>query len=202
MNQLRAKSISVGANFQFGYKRSGDINTIKNIIINTDTKLNIVPILNDNEGRISSSRVRELLQKSDLYNAEQLLKRPYSFSGKVVRGKGLGKKIGCPTANLEIDGRKFLPGEGVYAAWTICKELNKSYKSVMNLGSQPTVDPLLPSAVEVHLIDEEINLYDLELRVQPVKKFRSQIKFSSLDELSKQIYKDKETAKKFLKAFH
>ncbi|MBK16620.1 MAG: bifunctional riboflavin kinase/FMN adenylyltransferase [Prochlorococcus sp. SP3034] len=202
LNQLRAKSISVGANFQFGYKRSGDINTIKNIIINTDTKLNIVPILNDNEGRISSSRVRELLQKSDLYNAEQLLKRPYSFSGKVVRGKGLGKKIGCPTANLEIDGRKFLPGEGVYAAWTICKELNKSYKSVMNLGSQPTVDPLLPSAVEVHLIDEEINLYDLELRVQPVKKFRSQIKFSSLDELSKQIYKDKETAKKFLKAFH
>ena len=198
LNQLRAKSISVGANFQFGYKRSGDINTIKKILINTDTKLNIVPILQDKEGRVSSSRIRQLLQNSDLYNAERLLKRPYSFSGKVVRGKGIGKKIGFPTANLEIDGRKFLPGEGVYAAWTSCQRLNRSFKSVMNLGPQPTIDPLASSAVEVHLIDKEISLYDLELKVQPVKKIRSQIKFSCLNELSKQIYKDKELAKKIL----
>ena len=200
-NQLQAKSISVGANFKFGYKRSGDVQTINKMIMNTDIKLDIVPILQDSEGRVSSSRVRELLQKGDLFNAERLLKRPYSFSGKVVKGKGIGKKIGCPTANLEIDGRKFLPGEGVYAAWTICQKNNTSFKSVMNLGPQPTINPLAPSAVEVHLIDRSINLYDLKLTVIPVHKIRSQIKFSSLDELSEQICKDKISAKRLLKTF-
>ena len=65
----------------------------------------------------------------------------------------------------------------------------------MNLGPQPTIDPLSPSAVEVHLINKNINLYDLKLRIQPIKKIRSQIKFSNLSELSKQIFKDIDMAK-------
>ena len=139
INQLQAKNISVGANFRFGFKRSGDINTIKEIIRGKDIKLKIISILEDNEGRISSSRVRELLQKSDLKKAYKLLNRPYSFKGKVVEGKKLGKKLGFPTANLEIDGRKFLPGEGVYAAWTTIENSSQKIASVMNLGSQPTM---------------------------------------------------------------
>ena len=201
LNQLQAKSISVGANFKFGHKRSGDINTIKKLIKDTDINLHTIPILQDSEGRVSSSRVRQLLQNSDLHNAERLLKRPYSFSGKVVKGKGMGRQIGFPTANLEIDGRKFLPGEGVYAAWTICRNNNESFESVMNLGPQPTIDPLAPSAVEVHLINRNMNLYNLKLTVIPVHKIRSQIKFESLDSLSKQISLDKESAKKILEDF-
>ena len=65
----------------------------------------------------------------------------------------------------------------------------------MNLGPQPTIDPLSPSSVEVHLINKNINLYDLKLRIQPIKKIRSQIKFSNLSELSKQIFKDIDMAK-------
>ena len=198
INQLQARNISVGENFRFGYKRHGDINTIKNSIKNKNIKLNIVPLLEDQEGRISSSRVRNLLLESDLVKAKDLLKRPYSFSGKVVKGKGLGKKIGFPTANLQIDGRKFLPGEGVYAAWT--KEINSGIKlpSVMNLGPQPTINPLSPSAVEVHIIDKNINLYDLELLVEPIQMIRTQIRFSNMEELAKQISKDKELAKMIL----
>jgi len=199
INQLQARNISVGENFRFGYKRHGDIYTIKNSIKNKNIKLNIVPLLEDQEGRISSSRVRNLLLQSDLVKAKDLLKRPYSFSGKVVKGKGIGKKIGFPTANLQIDGRKFLPGEGVYAAWT--KEINSGIKfpSVMNLGPQPTINPLSPSAVEVHIIDKNINLYDLELLVEPIQMIRTQIKFPNIEELSKQISKDKELAKTILK---
>ena len=198
INQLQARTISVGENFRFGYKRRGDINTIKNSIKNKNIKLNIVPILKDQEGRISSSRVRQLLLQSDLSKAKALLKRPYSFSGKVVKGKGIGKTIGFPTANLQIDGRKFLPGEGVYAAWT--KETNSGnrFPSVMNLGPQPTINPLSPSAVEVHIIDKNINLYDLELLIEPIKMIRTQLKFSNINELSKQISKDKELAKTIL----
>ena len=200
-NQLQAKSISVGENFRFGYKRQGDINTIKQSIKNQDVSFNIVSLLEDQFGRISSSRVRELLLNCDLENARRLLKRPYNFSGKVVKGKGLGKEIGCPTANLEIDGRKFLPGEGVYAAWTFTEKYKYKIPSVMNLGTQPTIDPLSPSEVEVHLIDQSINLYNLKLTIQPLKKIRSQIKFSNLDELSKQIHKDKILAKEICKNF-
>jgi len=195
INQLQTKSISVGENFRFGYKRKGDINTIRESVKNQNISLNIVPLLEDQYGRISSSRVRELLLSYDLENARKLLQRPYTFSGRVVKGKGLGKKIGYPTANLEIDGRKFLPGEGVYAAWSFTEDSKVKFPSVMNLGPQPTIDPLSPSAVEVHLIDKNINIYDLKLKIQPIKKIRSQIKFSNLIELSKQIFKDIDMAK-------
>ncbi len=198
INQLQAKSISVGANFRFGFKRRGDINTIKLVTQNMDIKLKIISILEDNMGRISSSRVRDLLQKSDLKNASKMLNRPYSFTGKVVKGKGIGKSLGFPTANLEINGRKILPGEGVYAAWTVIKNSPHKIASVMNLGSQPTIDPLLPSAVEVHLINKDINLYGLDLTVEPIEKLRSQIKFQNIDELSNQITKDRQIALKIL----
>ena len=198
-NQLQTKSISVGENFRFGYKREGDINTIRESINNQNIALNIIPLLEDQYGRISSSRVRELLLNSDLDNASKLLQRPYSFSGKVVKGKGLGKEIGFPTANLEIDGRKFLPGVGVYAAWTSTEKFKDKIPSVMNLGPQPTIDPLSPSAVEVHLINQNINLYDLKLTIQPIKKIRSQIKFPNLSELSKQIHNDRNMAKEIFK---
>ena len=68
----------------------------------------------------------------------------------------------------------------------------------MNLGSQPTIDPLLPSAVEVHLIDKEINLYGLHLTIEPIKKLRSQIKFQNINQLSNQITKDRDNALKIL----
>ena len=134
-----------------------------------------------------------------MINAYQILKRAYSFKGKVVKGKGIGKSIGWPTANLEIDGRKFLPGEGVYAAWTKIGNSSNKIESVMNLGPQPTINPLLPSAVEIHLINQDINLYGLNLIVEPLKKLRSQIHFENIHQLSNQIKKDKENALKIFK---
>ena len=201
INQLQAKSISVGANFRFGFNRSGDVNTIKQATKDLGIKLKIISILEDQEGRISSSRVRSLLQNGNLKHAFKILNRPYSFTGRVVKGKGIGKKLGFPTANLEIDGRKFLPGEGVYAAWTKLKSRPDKIASIMNLGRQPTIDPLLPSAVEIHLIDENINLYNSDLIVEPVEKLRSQVKFENIDKLSHQISKDKVNALQILKLF-
>ncbi len=198
-DQLHARSISVGENFRFGFQREGDIHTIKTFIKNHNISLNIIPTLEDQNGRISSSRVRELLLNYELVSAQKLLKRPYSFSGRVIRGKGIGREMGFPTANLEIDERKFLPGEGVYAAWVSIPKFEKELPSIMNLGLQPTIDPLSPPSVEVHLLDTDINLYDLNLKIQPIQKIRFQSKFANLDELAEQIRKDKEMAKEILK---
>ena len=91
INQLQAKNISVGANFKFGFRRSGDVNTIKNTIKDTDIKLKITPILEDKEGRISSSRIRDLLEKSDLKNALKFLKGLIVLMERLLKVKGLGK---------------------------------------------------------------------------------------------------------------
>ena len=101
---------------------------------------------------------------------------------------GLGRELGWPTANLQVDGRKFLPQEGVYAAWVWHQ--GERLPGVMNLGPQPTVDPTAPSAVEVHLLGRQLQLEGAELSVEPVALLRHQQRFDSLDGLVAQIGAD------------
>ncbi len=195
---LNAKHIAVGENFRFGHNRQGDVSTLKKIGTSLGIKVSIIPILEDHNGRLSSSRIRKALNDGDLKHAKYLLNRPYTFKGNVERGKGLGKKIGWPTANLKIDGRKFLPSLGVYAAWASISNEKERYSAVMNLGPQPTIDPNSSSAVEVHLLEKEINLLGKELIIEPVHKIRLQQKFNSIEALSKQINLDAKLAQKIL----
>jgi len=195
---LQAKHIAVGENFRFGRNREGDISTLKKIGASLGIKISIVPILEDDHGRLSSSRIRKALNDGDLKHAKYLLNRPYTFRGTVERGKGLGKKIGWPTANLKIDGRKFLPSLGVYAAWAEILNKKERFPAVMNLGPQPTIDPNSSSAVEVHLLDRKVNLLENELIIEPVQRIRIQKKFESIEELSNQISLDAKLAKEIL----
>ncbi len=195
---LQAKHIAVGENFRFGRNREGDISTLKKIGASIGIKISIIPILEDENGRLSSSRIRKALNEGDLTQAKNLLNRPYTFRGTVEKGKGLGKKIGWPTANLKIDGRKFLPSLGVYAAWAAIANKKERFSAVMNLGPQPTINPNSSSAVEVHLIDKNINLLGKELIIEPVQRIRIQKKFENFEALSKQISLDAELAKEIL----
>jgi riboflavin kinase/FMN adenylyltransferase len=200
---LKARQIAVGANFRFGRGREGDTNTLRELAEAAGVQVSVLPILEDAGGRMSSSRIREALSNGDLQTASALLGRPYRFRGTVVRGRGLGRDLGWPTANLQVDGRKFLPGLGVYAAraWTQCNGEGRggeALPAVMNLGPQPTVDPNSPSAVEVHLLDRRIELVGQELVVEPVERLRGQQRFSGLEELSAQIGQDAEAARQRL----
>lgn len=202
---LQARQIAVGANFRFGRGREGDTNTLRDLAEAAGVQVSVLPILEDAGGRMSSSRIREALSKGDLQTASKLLGRPYRFHGTVVRGRGLGRDLGWPTANLQVDGRKFLPGLGVYAARAWIQRDGEGRESealpaVMNLGPQPTVDPNSPSAVEVHLLDRQIELVGQELVVEPVERLRGQQRFSGLDELSAQIGQDAEAARERLQA--
>ena len=195
---LQAKHIAVGENFRFGRNREGDISTLEKIGASLGIKISIIPILEDRHGRLSSSRIRKALNEGDLQLAKNLLNRPYTFRGIVEKGKGLGKKIGWPTANLKIDGRKFLPSLGVYAAWAAISNKKERFPAVMNLGPQPTIDPNSSSAVEVHLLDKEVNLLGNELIIEPVQRIRIQKKFENIEALSKQISLDAIFAKEIL----
>jgi riboflavin kinase/FMN adenylyltransferase len=206
---LKARQIAVGANFRFGRGREGDTNTLRALAEAAGVQVSVLPILEDSGGRMSSSRIRAALSNGDLQSASELLGRPYRFRGTVVRGRGLGRDLGWPTANLQVDGRKFLPGLGVYAAraWTQRDGERKdgegkgeALPAVMNLGPQPTVDPNSPSAVEVHLLNRHIELVGQELVVEPVERLRGQQRFSGLEELSAQIGQDAEAARQRLQA--
>jgi riboflavin kinase/FMN adenylyltransferase len=195
---LKARQIAVGANFRFGRGREGDTNTLRELAEAAGVQVSVLPILEDAGGRMSSSRIREALSNGDLQTASALLGRPYRFRGTVVRGRGLGRDLGWPTANLQVDGRKFLPGLGVYAARAWTQGDGEALPAVMNLGPQPTVDPNSPSAVEVHLLDRRIELVGEELVVEPVERLRGQQRFSGLEALSAQIGQDAEAARQRL----
>ena len=201
LETLQARHISIGANFRFGKNRKGDAATLQEIAKAAGIRVSVVPILEDNEGRMSSSRIRAALKDGELEVAKKLMGRAYRFRGNVVSGRRLGREIGWPTANLQVDGRKFLPGLGVYAAWAWLTPQNTPFAAVMNLGPQPTVDPDSPSAVEVHLLDQNIELSNKELIIEPVKKLRDQKKFADLKSLSSQIKEDAKLAREILRVF-
>ena len=194
VGQLAAQRIAVGDNFRFGAGRSGDSHTLAAIGQRHGVDVQVLPMLWDGQERVSSSRIRRALAAGDVAEARRLLERPYRFSGRVVRGRGLGRELGWPTANLQVDGRKFLPLEGVYAAAASVAG-GPLLPAVMNLGPQPTVDPMAPSAVEVHLLDRRLELDGMELVVEPLQLLRRQQTFASFEALSAQIAADADRAR-------
>ncbi len=198
---LKARLIAVGANFRFGHQRKGNTETLKKYASKAGIEILILPILKDTEGRMSSSRIRTALSEGDLKLAKKLMGRPYKFQGQVVQGRGLGRTMGWPTANLQVDGRKFLPGLGVYAAWAWINSNPEPQKAVMNLGPQPTVDPTAPSAVEVHILDQEIDLTKSKVIIEPFQRLRVQERFKDLNALSSQIGQDAEQARSLLRDY-
>jgi riboflavin kinase/FMN adenylyltransferase len=198
VEQLAARRVAVGDNFRFGVGRSGSAADLERLGAAAGIAVDVLPMLWDGEERVSSSRIRRALAGGDIAEARRLLGRPYRFSGAVVTGRGLGRQLGWPTANLRIDRRKLLPAEGVYAAhaWlqpgpdTANGADATAMAAVMNLGPQPTVDPLAPSAVEVHLLDRTLNLDGRSLRVEPIERLRGQQRFDGLEALVSQIGRD------------
>jgi len=200
VGQLAAGLVAVGENFRFGKGRSGDTAALIALGQRYGLAVEVLPMLWDGPERVSSSRIRRALAAGDLEEARRLLERPYRFSGQVVQGRGLGRKLGWPTANLQVDGRKFLPLEGVYAAMASVAGA-PPVPAVMNLGPQPTVDPMAPSAVEVHLLDRSMELVGQELRIEPLKLLRTQCAFANVQALSAQIGADAEAARKLCGAY-
>ncbi|MFY8150225.1 MAG: bifunctional riboflavin kinase/FAD synthetase [Prochlorococcaceae cyanobacterium] len=201
VGQLQARRIAVGDNFRFGAGRSGDAQDLARLAAGHGVEVSVLPMLWDGSERVSSSRIRRALAAGEIGEARRLLERPYRFSGSVGRGRGLGRQLGWPTANLQVDGRKFLPAEGVYAAWAWVGDNGTSpLPAVMNLGPQPTVDPSAPSAVEVHLLDTRRELEGRSLTVEPLQLLPLQQRFIGLEALVEQIGRDAEQARRIISA--
>ncbi len=158
----------------------------------------IVPLYTCDGKRISSSSIRQALEQGDLKCVNQLLGRPYTLTGPVVKGQQLGRTIGFPTANLQPPPEKFLPRQGIYAVQVFLEEGKERTKlGVMNIGHRPTVDGTIPT-IEVHLLDWSGDLYGKNITVQLEKFLRPEQKFASLEALKAQIQTDCVLAKSFV----
>ena len=192
--KLNAKFIFVSNNFRFGNKREGDVKQL----IKFENKFNykIVkpkPLLVKNK-IVSSSLIRNYLQNGKLNEVNKLLNRNWSLEGKVQKGKQLGKKIGFPTANIDISDY-VLACPGVYAVKVKISKSLKSIKGIANLGYRPTFDEK-KILLEVHLFNFSGNLYNKDLTVEFLRFIRKEKKFKNVNQLKKQIKIDLIKAKK------
>jgi len=191
--KLNSKFIFVSNNFRFGNKREGDVN----LLIKNEKKYNFKVIkpkpLLINKKIVSSSLIRNLLEKGYLYKANKLLNRSWSIKGIVQKGRQVGKKIGFPTCNIDIN-NYVLAKPGVYVVRVLRKNNSKYLRGIANLGYRPTFNQK-KILLEVHLFNFSGNLYNKHLSVDFLKFIRKEKKFNNVNHLRSQIKTDLHIAK-------
>ncbi len=194
VRRLGVAHLEIGDDFRFGCDRAGDFALLQhagrqNGFTVRDTNTFVL----DGE-RVSSTRVRQLIEANDLDGAAQLLGRRFSVTGRVIHGKRLGRTLNVPTANIGL-GRYRSPVRGVYVADV--EVGGQRWPAVANVGVRPTVTGSSKPLLEVHLLDYSGELYGEWLKVEFLHKLRDEKKFSSLDELKQQIQRDIDAARDY-----
>ena len=198
VDALNAKYIIIGYDHQFGKNRSANINDLKAFGNEFGFEVEEISAQDVKEVSVSSTKIRAALQEGDIATANAFLGYPYFITGKVIKGKGLGKQIGFPTANIEIEeDYKLIPKDGVYVIKALVK--NKTVFGMMNIGTNPTVDGS-HRTIEVNLFDFDADIYDEIIKVEFLERIRDEYKFDSLELLQAQLKKDKITATKILQS--
>jgi riboflavin kinase/FMN adenylyltransferase len=185
---LGVRYIVLGDDFRFGNDREGDLAFIREQGRRYGYQAGPTPTESVGGERVSSTRIRSALEAADFAEAERLLGRPYSISGKVIYGRQLGQTIGTPTANLELR-RLRAPLSGVYAVEVSGAGLEAAW-GVANVGVRPTIDDSIKANLEVHLLDREIGLYGQHIEVTFRHKLRDERKFETMEELMLNIARD------------
>lgn len=181
-------SVCVGATFTFGYKRSGNVALLRKLGADLGFTVHGLSAVALDGEVISSTRIRDAIKDGRLDAASQMLGRGYSIAGTVVKGDQVGRKLGFPTANLDVAGLLIPPG-GVYAAHALIQ--GRVHRAVLNIGIRPTLRDAMPQLrVEAHLPGFSGDLYGQELELSFVGKLRDEQKFPTLDDLRGQIARD------------
>jgi riboflavin kinase/FMN adenylyltransferase len=187
-------SMFFGHDHCFGAGGKGNYETITAAFPELSTQM-LSMVLHKGE-RVSSSAVRNALLNGDVDRAQTYLGRPYRLSGTVVVGKRLGHTLGFPTANVQMEQFKFLPKGGVYVASARLSD-GRIYRSVVNIGTQPTTPGTHNLAVEAYLLDFNEDIYGQHLALDLLAFLRPEKKFASIEDLVRQIGMDADTAKNY-----
>ncbi len=179
---FQPQTIVVGYDSHFGHKRQGTFAFLRKQRKYGHYTTLYVNALSHDKHPISSTMIRSMLQAGNLDTANLLLNRAYRIKGKVTQGKGLGKELGFPTANIELDdSRQLIPRSGIYLCRVYIQ--GKQYFGLTNIGKSPTLKPSDAEEIETFIIDFEADIYGCEIEIEMLKRFRDEKKFSSKEEL-------------------
>ena len=187
VRRLGLKAVVVGANFRFGAGNRGDIGTLERLGRRFGFRVCAVR-LRGGRGGVSSSRIRKALRSGRVEEANRMLGRPFHISGRVTKGRHVGRRMGYPTANL-TDLRCFVPKEGIYACSVLVGR--RTYRGGLDLGTRPTIrkgDHRLRA--EVHLIGFRGSLYGRRIEIRLLRYLRPERRFHSMGALARQIRRD------------
>ena len=194
VQKLNVKHIIIGHDHVFGKNKSGNFELLQKLSKELDFVVQQLDAVKEGEFNISSTKIRNCLANGNIIGANKMLCYHYSVSGKVIDGKKLGRTIGYPTANIEVDELKLLPKKGAYIVEVYVK--NKFYKGMLSIGTNPTVngDKL---TVEVYILDFNKDIYGEEITVKFRDFLHEEIKFESLEKLIERLDEDKRLTKEF-----
>lgn len=197
VNKLGVKKIIAGYDHRFGKNREGNYETLIEAGDVFNFKVIQISAKELEEVKISSTKIRQALQKGDVAISEKYLGRKYSLKGAVVAGKKLGSQLGFPTANIKVTySYKLIPKRGVYAVYTYVN--NEKIKGMLNIGTRPTVSNQEDVSIEVHLIHWTGNIYNNAIKIEFVHRLREEKKFRNKEDLIKQLNLDLENTLKIL----
>jgi riboflavin kinase/FMN adenylyltransferase len=193
VNKLHVTTMIVGYDHRFGKNREGSFDDLLQYGEMLNFKVKEIPAGEIEHIAISSTRIRKALLSGDLSQANQLLGRPYTLSGKVIHGRKLGRTLGFPTANIEIeDPYKLIPATGVYAIRAHLP--SGTYGGALNIGYNPTI-PGKGFSIEAHLFGFSGDIYEIAIRLELIAYLRPEYTFNDLEALKEQIGQDCEAAK-------
>ncbi len=193
IRDYNCKGFVVGFNFKYGYQNKGNVDTLKVMAEELGFKLFIMDAALSEDDVISSTRIRSLILKGYLNEANNLLFEPFMLRGLVIGGKKLGRKIGFPTANMSYDEKYLLPKTGVY--YTNIMVEGVLHKGITSVGFNPTVEGK-DLSIETHILDFDEEIYGKEVKVYFIDYMRDEEKYDSLDGLVEQLKKDEEAAQR------
>ncbi|WP_179337269.1 bifunctional riboflavin kinase/FAD synthetase [Winogradskyella ludwigii] len=200
LDELNTKNIVIGYDHHFGKNRSANINDLKAFADLYNFNVEEISAQDLKDVTVSSTKIRTALNQGEVDLANSYLGYNFFITGTVIKGKGLGRTIDFPTANINVTAAyKLIPSDGVYVVKS--KIDNKTVFGMMNIGTNPTVNGKKRS-IEVHFFNFNQDIYDSELKIEFLKRLRSEQKFENLEALKAQLKKDMTNAHSYIKTLN
>ena len=197
IEKLNVKKLVIGHDHQFGKNREGTLEFLKTMADRYNFEVIEIPAQEINEVNISSTRIRNSILSGDIDVANSYLGDPFELNGQVVKGNQLGRTIGFPTANIEVNSDiKIIPQKGVYAVEIQLSDYSY-YIGMMNIGNRPTLNNELKETIEVNIFDFDEMIYSTEIKVKIFTRIRDEHKFDSIEKLKEQLFNDEKTCRSY-----
>ena len=195
---IKPSIVVIGDDHRFGRNREGDFNALKEMGKMFGFEVIALDAEYVNDIRVSSTKIRQAIYKGDMQIASEFLTENFPLVGRVIKGQKLGRELGFPTANIEVDKElKIIPKNGAYAVWAITPDGTK-HKAMLNIGEKPTVSDGSNTSIEVNILDFSEDLYGENLEIRFVKRLRDEMRFANVEELKAALNNDENAVRKIL----